>query len=159
MTTTDLEQHLVLVDELLAQPFPERHVSGTTGHAGPDHRVHFLKQSQDFWDDEDGRALIAADAEMQACLDALVAALAARWGDPISVDLRPYLKAGCEGEEVPEPIGFLSQLAGSMQAWPLPGTGRWLAIAVGQGDKELPLELVAVVGMSAVLDPAAAERP
>jgi hypothetical protein len=33
-----------------------------------------------------------------------------------------------------------------MQVWRHPASGRWLALAIGQGDKELPLELLAAVG-------------
>jgi hypothetical protein len=32
-----------------------------------------------------------------------------------------------------------------MQVWLHPESGRWLALTIGQGDKELPLELLAAV--------------
>nr|WP_095878207.1 hypothetical protein [Streptomyces sp. TLI_235] len=47
---------------------------------------------------------------------------------------------------MPEPLDSLSMLACSMQVWPLPESGRWLALTVGQADTEFPLELIAVVG-------------
>jgi hypothetical protein len=59
---------------------------------------------------------------------------------------------------VSEPINFLSQLAGSMQAWPHEDSGRWLALTIGQGDKELPLELLAAVGQTPALAPSAVGR-
>jgi hypothetical protein len=39
-----------------------------------------------------------------------------------------------------------------MHAWPHRDRGRWLALAIGQADKELPLELLAVVGQAPALD-------
>lgn len=70
---------------------------------------------------------------------------------PTVMDLWPYLRAGCEGEEVPEPLNSLSQQAVSMQAWPLRESGRWLALAIGQEDKELPLQRAQAVLESADL--------
>jgi hypothetical protein len=78
--------------------------------------------------------------------------------DPLVVDLWPCLRAGCEGEEVPEPLDSLSQQAVSMQAWPLRDRGRWLALTIGQQDKELPLELLAAVGRPTALDVSVVSR-
>ncbi|WP_329582574.1 hypothetical protein [Streptomyces sp. NBC_01361] len=52
---------------------------------------------------------------------------------------------------MPEPINSLCEQAGSMQLWLLPEADRWLALTIGQGDKELPLELLAAVGESRAL--------
>ncbi|MFF4694090.1 hypothetical protein [Streptomyces sp. NPDC001307] len=152
------EEYLALIDELLAQPFPEANFHDDTGWGGPEHRVRILRASQEFWDDDDGQAAREADADLRAYLDALIAALTARWGEPLVVDLLPYLRAGLEGEAVSEPINCLSQLAGSMQAWPRREPGRWLGLAIGQGDKELPLELLAAVGQTLALEPSASGR-
>ncbi|MFI6932535.1 hypothetical protein [Streptomyces sp. NPDC050287] len=148
LSSVALEEYLSLIDELLAQPFPQVNLYDHTGCGGPQHRVRILRASQEFWDDDDGEAAREAGAELRAYLDALIAALTARWGEPLVVDLLPYLRAGLEGEAVSEPINCLSQLAGSVQAWPHPDLGRWLGLAVGQGDKELPLELLAAVGQT-----------
>ncbi|MGE7436101.1 hypothetical protein [Kitasatospora sp. NPDC001175] len=40
-----------------------------------------------------------------------------------------------------------------MQAWQFRDRGHWLALTIGQWDKELPLELLAAVGRTAALDP------
>jgi hypothetical protein len=48
--------------------------------------------------------------------------------------------------EAPEPLNFLCNLAGSMQVWQMPSTGRWLGLTIGQVDRELPLELLVAVG-------------
>lgn len=153
LSSAALEEYLSLIDELLAQPFPEANFYDDTGCGGPEHRVRILRVSQEFWDDYDGEAAREADAELRAYLDALITALAARWGEPLVVDLLPYLRAGLKGEAVSEPINCLSQLAGSMQAWPHLDPGRWLGLAIGQGDKELPLELLAAVGQTLALEP------
>ena len=95
---------------------------------------------------------VGAEAELQTCLDDLAARLTTRWGNAFVVDLGPYLSASCEGEPVPEPLDYLSQQVVRMQVWPLPDSGRWLALAIGQADKELPLILFAAVGRASALD-------
>jgi hypothetical protein len=54
-------------------------------------------------------------------------------------------------EEAPEPLGLLCMLAGSMQMWQVPSTGRWLGLTIGQVDRELPFELLAAVGEASTL--------
>ncbi|MEU6237655.1 hypothetical protein [Kitasatospora sp. NPDC047058] len=51
----------------------------------------------------------------------------------------------------PEPLSFLSMVAGTMQVWKLPPTDRWLALAIGQADPEFPLQLIAAVGEATAL--------
>ncbi|WP_042412567.1 hypothetical protein [Streptacidiphilus anmyonensis] len=135
---------LAAIDALLAQPFPQ--AAAKDGSSGPGHLVLTLRQSREFWDDVDDAASSAAYAEFEAELAALAATLTARWGEPGAVDLLPFLRAGLEGEHVPEPLDLLSQYVGRMQVWTPRGGTRWLALAVGQWDKELPVELVAAVG-------------
>ncbi|MCU7826774.1 hypothetical protein [Kitasatospora sp. DSM 101779] len=149
MTT---EEYLSTIDSLAVQPFPEVTYVDASGGGGPEHHVRELQVSQDFWDDDDGQARVEAEAELQACLDDLAARLTTRWGNAFVVDLGPYLSASCEGEPVPEPLDYLSQQVVSMQVWPLPDNGRWLALALGQADKELPLVLSAAVGQASALD-------
>ncbi|MEV6979407.1 hypothetical protein [Kitasatospora sp. NPDC093806] len=149
MTT---EEYLSTIDSLAAQPFPEAAFADATGCGGPEHRVRVLHVSRDFWEDDDGQAWAEAETDLRARLDDLAARLTTRWGSAYVVDLGPYLSAGCDGEPVPEPLDFLSQQAVSMQAWPLPTGDRWLALAVGQADKELPLVLLAAVGQTPTLD-------
>jgi hypothetical protein len=148
--TTD--EYLSTIEALAVQPFPEVTYVDSSGGGGPEHHVLELQVSRDFWDDDDGQAWVEAEAELQACLDDLAARLTTRWGHAFVVDLGPYLSAGCEGKPVPEPLDYLSQQAVSMQVWPLPDRGRWLALAIGQADKELPLILFAAVGRASALD-------
>ncbi|MGW4675296.1 hypothetical protein [Streptomyces sp. NPDC004324] len=155
MTT---EEYLSTIDALAVQPFPEVTYDDTSGGGGPEHHVRDLQVTRDFWDDDDGQAWVEAEADLQARLDALAACLTDRWGRAFVVDLGPYLSASCEGEPVPEPLDNLSQQAVSMQVWPLPDNDRWLALAIGQADKELPLILFAAVGRASVLDVSASGR-
>ncbi|MER5602485.1 hypothetical protein [Streptomyces sp. NPDC002265] len=148
-----LTECLTAVDELLVRPFPPTCHDDATESGGPGHHVRVLRASHDFWDDNGGEAWHRADEELRACLDALGAQFTRRWGDPYEVDLWSYLIAGYEGTEVPDPLDLLSQLAVSMRVWPIEDHGRWLGLTVGQGDTELPLELLAVVGRTPVPEP------
>lgn len=145
-------EYLSTIATLAVQPFPEVTYDDASGEGGPEHHVRVLQVSRDFWDDDDGQAWVEAEVELQACLGDLAARLTTRWGDASVVDLGPYLSAGCEGEPVAEPLNYLSQQVVSMQVWPLPDNGRWLALAIGQADKELPLILFAAVGRASALD-------
>ncbi|MET9468745.1 hypothetical protein ABZY44_28925 [Streptomyces sp. NPDC006544] len=149
------EACLPLIDGLATRPFSETVFQDATGDGGPDHLIRVLHRSRDFWDAEDLQVWEQVDAELSACLDALIAVCTARWGDPLVVDLW----AGCgdeygddAGDDVPEPLRTLGQVTTSMHAWPLPGGDRWLGLALGQADKELPMELLAAVGLPASLD-------
>ncbi|MBO1334325.1 hypothetical protein [Streptomyces sp. VRA16 Mangrove soil] len=149
MTT---EEYLSTIDSLAVQPFPDATYVDASEGGGPEHHVRELQVSQDFWDDDDGQAWAEAEAELRARLDDLAARLTDRWGSAFVVDLGPCLRASCEGEPVPEPLDYLSQQVVSMQVWSLPDSGRWLALALGQADKELPLILFAAVGRASALD-------
>jgi hypothetical protein len=149
--TTDGPGHLARIDDLLARehPYPEREVIDDDGYGGPGYRVLELLVSEDFWDDEDGQACERAHDVAGAHLEALAAVLTARWGSPYDVDLWSYLVAGYgwdhPGSPSPVPLGLLSGTAITLRVWPLPGDGRWLGLAVGQGDKELPVVLLAAL--------------
>ncbi|MGW4380134.1 hypothetical protein [Kitasatospora sp. NPDC004531] len=147
--TTD--ECLSAIEALTVQPFSEVSFVDSSGGGGPEHHVLALKVSRDFWDDDHGQARAEAEAELRSCLAELAARLTTRWGQAFVVELGPYLSAGCAGEPVPEPVDHLSQQAASMQVWPLPDRDRWLALAIGQADKELPLVLFAAVGLASAL--------
>jgi hypothetical protein len=145
------EEYVSLIDELIARPFPAVSYQSESGCGGPGHHLRILQESEDFWDDPYYEASREAEERLEADLRALTVVLAARWGEPRTVDLWQYLQAGCQGDVVPEPVNTLCQQATSMQVWPLPGSGRWLALTIGQGDKELPFELIAAVGEASAL--------
>lgn len=146
------EACLPLIDGLALRPFPETVFQDATGNGGPDHLVRVLHRSRDFWDAEDPQVWEQVDAELSACLDALVAVCTARWGDPLVVDLWAGYEDGSGDEDVPEPLCTLSHVTTSMHAWSLPGGDRWLGLALGQADTELPMELLAAVGTPTALD-------
>ncbi|MEV7559604.1 hypothetical protein [Streptomyces sp. NPDC089795] len=147
------EACLPLIDGLVVRPFPETEFQDDTGDGGPDHLIRVLHRSRDFWDAEDPQVWEQVDAELSACLDTLIAVCTARWGDPLVVDLWAECGDGDDARrDVPEPLCTLSQVTTSMYAWRLSGGDRWLGLALGQADKELPMELLAAVGLPAALD-------
>ncbi|MEU9992478.1 hypothetical protein AB0E10_37895 [Streptomyces sp. NPDC048045] len=154
-STDFTEAQLSIIDELSALPFPEQEGRPGTGGgwSGPGYHVAVLRESQDFWDDRCEEIVEAAEKELEADLDALAAVLTARWGVPTTVDLWPYLGFDNPDPEImaPEPLGFLSNVAGSMQMWQPSSCGRWLALAIGQADRELPFELLAAIGEASSL--------
>ncbi|WP_344238768.1 hypothetical protein [Actinocorallia libanotica] len=140
MTSEDLH---AAVEELLALPFPREDTRGEVRDSGPGYHVQVLQASRDFWDDRDEEIVEAAEEEIDAAFRALATALTARWGEPETVDLDPYLWSE---EPAPEPLGRLSMLSGRMLVWRRPVPGRWVALAVGQADREFPIELLAAIG-------------
>lgn len=139
------DEYLAGIDELLARPFPEREYRDDSGFGGPGYHFRTLRRSRDFWEDRCEETVEVAEAEIQGHLDALTAAVAARWGDPEIFDLRPLVETPLGGA-VPDPLNYLSMVAGDVQVWQLSEAGRWLGLAIGQADPEYPIELVAVVG-------------
>ncbi|MFF5212936.1 hypothetical protein [Streptosporangium sp. NPDC000396] len=148
MTTED---RLAIVDDLLVLPFPAMDTRESPrkdtwqGYrsSGPGYHVYVLQASQDFWDDRGEEIVEAAEQEIDATLQVLVTALTTRWGAPETIDLWPYLES--EGP-APEPMITLCQLSGEMLVWRRPEAGRWVALAVGQADREFPIVLLAAVG-------------
>lgn len=151
------EEQLSIIDALRALPFPEQdgQLGMRDGWGGPGHHIAVLRRSQDFWHARDPQTVTAAEEELEADLSALVTVLAGRWGSPSVVDLWTYLGLDDPDypnmEEPPEPLNSLCNLAGSMQMWQVPSTGRWLGLTIGQADREFPFELLAAVGEAATL--------
>jgi hypothetical protein len=132
-------------DDLLDRAFPEEFTyTGNGGSSGPGHHLVFLQRSQDFWDDPDDERMEAVLAEMEADLDVVADVLTARWGRPDIVDLRGYVFGG------PEPLESLAQEASEMRVW-RPGGDRFVALTIGHGDKELPFDLLGVIGLCSVI--------
>ncbi|WP_416986100.1 hypothetical protein [Streptomyces sp. T028] len=145
------EEQLSIVDALITQPFPEEKGRSKTEHGwgGPGYHIAVLRASQDFWEDRSPEIVEPAVQELEVDLAAVAEALTERWGSPATVDLWQYLgfdDPDYPDVEVPEPLCSLSSLAVNMLVWPVPATGRWLGLTIGQGDRELPFELLAAVG-------------
>ncbi|MGP4024741.1 hypothetical protein [Actinomadura sp. 3N407] len=138
-----MEDPLGIVDGLLVLPFPAEDTREGNRSSGPGYHLCVLQASRDFWDDRSEEIVEVAEEEIDTALQELVAALTARWGGPDSIDLEPYL---CGESPVPEPVDWLCLLSGEMLVWRRPDAGRWVALAVGQNDREFPIELLAAVG-------------
>ncbi|MFD5873936.1 hypothetical protein [Streptomyces sp. NPDC060322] len=146
------EDRLALIDDVLALPFPAGEESEDSGgrSSGPGHHLLILRASQDFWDDRSPELVEPAEQEIEAEFSVLATALSERWGEPETVELWPYLERE-DTDAAPEPMGQLCNLAGSMQVWRVPGSTRWLGLAVGQADPEFPIWLLGAVGETATL--------
>ncbi|RSN46755.1 hypothetical protein [Actinomadura sp. WAC 06369] len=145
---TGTGDRLAVVDGMLAAPFPEaetrtggRRWSGQRW-SGPGYHWCVLEASRDFWDDRSEEVVEAAEEEIGAAHDALVAALRERWGDPRKVDLTPFAMGEAESRN---PQSLLAAYTLGMLVWRRPD-GRWLAVATGQADAEFPIVLLAAVG-------------
>lgn len=142
------EDRLAVIETLLALPFPVTHAQGRDRSSGPGYHVCVLQASQDFWDDRSEEVVEAAREEVGTTFQALVTALTARWGEPEPIGLERYLWSESPS---PEPMNQLCQLSGEMLVWRRPEVDRWIGLAVGQGDPELPIELLAAVGEASIL--------
>ncbi|MFF2629899.1 hypothetical protein ACFVUN_29560 [Kitasatospora griseola] len=146
---------LSIVEALIDLPFPlqEENSVREGGWSGPGFHLAVLRESQDFWDDRSEEITEAAEQELESDLAVLAATLTGRWGSPTSVDLWPYLGLDHPDPDytAPEPLSFLSMVAGSMQVWQLPAADRWLALTIGQADPEFSFQLLAAVGEAASL--------
>ena len=124
----DLTTTISLIDEQVGKPYPR------TGYHLLD-----LESSDDFFDEADGEAARAAWARLDAERVQLIDALTDRWGAPERVVLldrgtRPTSALARE----------LVSLVLEVQAWHR--DGRVVSVGLGQGDKELPVQLMLGVG-------------
>ncbi|WP_218105962.1 hypothetical protein [Micromonospora citrea] len=86
-----MQDRLAVVDGLLALPFPGKNTWKGCQSSGPGFHVYVLQASRSFWDDRSEEIVEAAQAEIDTAFQALATALTARWGEPQTVDLEPYL--------------------------------------------------------------------
>ncbi|MFH8371279.1 hypothetical protein [Streptomyces sp. NPDC018031] len=140
--TTYIGAHLAAVEALRTRPFPARPSTGAWTWSGPGHHVAALRVSEDFWDADLSRVQ-EVDEEFHAESEVLVRALSRRWGDPEVWDLTDHLERSALGEPVPPPLDVLCGYVGTLHTWQV--AGRWIAIGVGQADRELPIQLIAAV--------------
>ncbi len=110
----------------------------------PRYMIMFLRESQDFWDDEERDLIDSVWAEYLGHSDDLAANLAAVWGRPTRVPLGPVLDRSNAGEIIPPLPDELSQFAVHVDVWRV--GNRVVCLGVGQHDKELPVVLFAAVG-------------
>lgn len=140
-------RHLDALDELLARPFPTKFSITTDGFGGPTCHVVDLEFSRDFWEDSERDQIEVVWDEYEDKARVLADALDARHGAHRTVALGPYFERAIAGEDLPEPLDHLSGLVVHLHVWTL--AERWLAVGVGQQDKELPIQLIAAIGAGA----------
>ncbi|KAK1177721.1 hypothetical protein B7755_005770 [Streptomyces sp. NBS 14/10] len=140
---TSTADHLAIIDLLRARDFPDRRGVVGAVASGPGFHVADLRVSEDFWD-ADLERLIEVEEEFEVELGVLVQVLSLRWGEPEVLDLADHLERDAMGERVPEPLRSLCGYVGRVYGWRT--DGRWIGLGIGQGDRELPLQLVAAIG-------------
>lgn len=137
------EDRQSIIEGLLSLPFPQKATRAGHRSSGPGHHMRVLQASHDFWEDRSEEAVEAAEEEIETAFRELVSVLTARWGGPETIDLGPCLWSEAPA---PEPMDHLCLLSGQMLLWRRPEFGRWVALAVGQADREFPVELLVATG-------------
>ncbi|MEE4543835.1 hypothetical protein V2S66_17890 [Streptomyces sp. V4-01] len=139
----DLAAQIAEVDRLRALDFPAQRVRTPAVHSGPGFHLAELAVSEDPHGDGGSRREEVAD-DFEAACQALIERLADRWGEPEPLDLYPFLLRQEEGAPVPPPIDVLCGHVSEVYGWRV--GARWIALGVGQGDRELPYQLVLAIG-------------
>jgi hypothetical protein len=148
-----LRRWLERIDLGLHQGFRTTRQRTEDGFTGRDFHIATLHASHDFYEWEDFERFDEVWADMELALDAVTAALEFRWGPAETMQLWPFLKSLTDegADHGPEVIHILSTTASDMRYWLPPGYDRFVALAVGQQDKELPSELTVAVGLRTAL--------
>lgn len=139
----DLAAQLAEVDRLRARPFPAQRVREGAVASGPGFHVADLAVSEDL-DDADPARWEEVRDDYEALCQALVELLAARWGDPETLDLQPLLAAMEEATTVPPPLDDLCAYVPEVYGWRV--GDRWIGVGIGRGGAALPCHLVLAVG-------------
>ncbi|MCF2526961.1 hypothetical protein [Yinghuangia soli] len=133
-----------VVETLLLRPFAERPYRAGEASGGPGWHMVDLEVSRDFWEDSERDQIEVVWDQYEDKARRLAGVLDGRHGAHRVVALAPYFERGMEGEDVPEPFDDLSNFVVRLHVWTI--GDRWLGVGVGQYDKELPIQLVAVTG-------------
>lgn len=144
-----IDEHLTAIDRLRLRDFPVERVRSAMVESGPGFHIADLRVSQDFWD-ADLTEVAEALEDFEAELTALVQALSLRWGEPGMIDLAAHLERTAMGIPVRPPLDALCGYVPLMYGWRV--AGRWVGVGVGQGDRELPFQLLVAVGEENVGD-------
>lgn len=135
---------LGLLDALQERPLPAAPTrwehGGVTILSEPQGSTAVLAESPPFWDDPDGSRSVEAAAAMAALLDGHVATVRAAWGEPAKIEVRSELAAGR-----PSALAQLLVAHGTTGAWGWDREHHRVALTDGQVDKELPIQVVALV--------------
>jgi hypothetical protein len=137
-------QHLATIELLRSRSFPRQRGPSGVGTSGPGyHLVELLAGEAEEPGTDGEQADDQADDQAGAEHDALAAILTARFGEPRQVGLLGARIRLERGEEIPPPWYELSAGPGYAQLWRI--QGRWLALALEEGDGERPARLLAAV--------------
>lgn len=142
--TPDLVDEYLHRADLLIHGFATGDDQAKDVFGAPDFHAVALRTSRDFWADRSPEVWEAADLDIENARAALVTRLTQRWGAPLTLDARPFLLPA--QAPVAAVLTHLATWGDVAQAWLLPATEHFLALAVCQADTECPLELTAVVG-------------
>ncbi|MGW4564159.1 hypothetical protein ACWEN3_17665 [Streptomyces sp. NPDC004561] len=140
----DIATCLTVIELLCAREFPAGHGGTEHGESGPGFHIAALQTSGDFWED-DGTAWEETAARYEDDRDGLAARLTGRWGPAQQISLRSVLDRALGGEDIEEPWARLSEHVPDVHLWQVPGSGRWVALGVSHGYKELPFQLLGIV--------------
>ncbi|MBO3677835.1 hypothetical protein [Streptomyces sp. NEAU-YJ-81] len=140
---TSTADHVATIDRLRARDFPAQRAADGRVESGPGFHVADLRVSEDFWDADLTRVEEVLE-EFEAELSVLVQVLTLRWGAPDVLDLTDSLERSAMGEPVPPPLDTLCGYVPELSIWRV--DGRWVGLGVGQGDRELPFQLLVAIG-------------
>src|SRR5690349_17159379 len=128
------------LDELLRRPLGPDSVGGLRPH-------HIdLRVSQDFWDDDTREDVFGPTlAEFEADRARLAQAITSRYGPPMRKSLHPYFDDDVPPEEPGRSLfAYLAGWFFEVDVWRAGDRG--IVAEIGHQDKELPLQLMLVVG-------------
>ncbi|MFJ5800844.1 hypothetical protein [Streptomyces decoyicus] len=138
-----IDAYLTVIDRWRLRDFPAAPGRSALVESGPGFHIAGLRVSQEFWDADLAEVAEAAE-EFEAELTALVQALSLRWGGPEVTDLADDLERSARGIPVRPPLDTLCGYVPRMYGWRV--QSRWIGVGVGQGDRELPFQLLVAVG-------------
>ncbi|MCL7496198.1 hypothetical protein M8I34_33050 [Streptomyces sp. MCA2] len=138
-----IDAYLTVIDRWRLRDFPAAPGRSALVESGPGFHIAGLRVSQEFWDADLAEVAEAAE-EFEAELTALVQALSLRWGEPEVMYLADDLERSARGIPVRPPLDTLCGYVPRMYGWRV--QSRWIGVGVGQGDRELPFQLLVAVG-------------
>lgn len=134
--------HLATIERICSEgPTRQEELSGLH-MPGPGYSIAELQTSADYGD-ADGAAKEAIMAQYELDRNAVSALLTERWGNPDAVDLWSIAEQSMGGADIPEPWDSLSMHLVDVEVWRV--NGHWVALGISHQDKEMPLQLLAVV--------------
>lgn len=134
---------MTVIDALRQRPFPARRERSGSGASGPGFHLVRLWESAPLWD-ADPADVQEIRADCAGALEALTAAVSARWGRPTVLELTEHREREVMGLPIPAPLDLLCGRVSRIRVWEIPSG--WVAAGAGQQGPELPYELWAAVG-------------